>query len=320
VKRPGEGVTPDEIAAEVAIADNPAWAGKAVRYALLCPDVVSPVHRGVESAVWRVEVDGEAPAVLKVMRGDMRAFFDTAAAIEGARRAGEAGAGPPVLWADASAGAVAFPHLGEDWRTATLADLDDDGVLCGAIDAARRLHAAPPLAHRFDVFAEVRALHGRALADGVPLPPEAWWLANAVADVEAAVAAAGADLAPCRNDGVSSNVMIGPAGAVMLVDYDRAGMNDPVYDLAVLLTEARPFDSAMGPAIEHWCGRADPAVLNRAVAYGVADDLMWALWGAIAAETSARRHVEFRKYAEWRFLRCRMAVGDPRFEERLRRL
>lgn len=76
----------------------------------------------------------------------------------------------------------------------------------------------------------------------------------------------------------------------------------------------------MLPAIEHWCSRADPAILNRCVAYGVADDLIWALWGALAAQESPREHVEFRKYSEWRFLRCRMAVGDPRFEERLRRL
>ncbi len=320
MKHLGQAETADECAAEAAIEANPAWSGLNARYALVCPDVVSPVHRGVESAVWRVEADGAPPTVLKVLREDMRPYFDPAAAIAGAERAAETGAGPQLLWADAGLGTATFALLGEGWRTATMADLQDDQVMAGALDAAQRLHDGRPLAHRFDVFAEARDLAARARGAGVDLPADLWWLEVALGDVEAAVAAAGADSAPCRNDGVSSNVMIGPDGAVLLVDYDRAGMNDPVYDLAVLLTEAHPFDSARAPAVEHWCGRADPATLDRVTAYGVADDLMWALWAALAARQSPRTYVEFRKYSEWRLLRCRMAVGDPRFEERLRRL
>jgi thiamine kinase-like enzyme len=320
MKHLGEAETAEEHAAEAAIRANPDWAARAAGYALLCPDVVSPVHRGVESAVWRVEPEGGAASVLKVMREDMKEHFDLEAAVEGARRAGESGAGPALLWADAVSGAITMPLLGEGWRTATLWELQDDAIMAAALDAARRLHAAPPLARRFDVFAEARSLAERAKAAAVDLPPDFWSLETALGDVEAAIAASGADSAPCRNDGVASNVMVGPEDAVLLLDYDRAGMNDPVYDLAVLLVEAHPFDSGMLPAIEHWCGRADPGVLGRCVAYGVVDDLMWALWGALAAQNSPRRHVEFRKYSEWRFLRCRMAVGDPRFEERLRRL
>lgn len=316
----GDAETAEEHAAEAAIRANPAWLGLRATYAPLCPDVVSPVHRGVESAVWLVETDGVEPAVLKVMREDMRPYFDTAAAVEAAGRADEAGAGPAVTWADAETGAVVMALLGGDWRTATLWDLQNDNVMAAALDATRRLHDAGPLSWRFDVFARTRDLAARARAEGVSLPADYWWLEKALGDIKDAIAAAGADSAPCRNDGVSSNVMVGPAGAVLLLDYDLGGMNDPVYDLATLLVEAYPFDSEMLPAVEHWCGRADAAILNRCVAYGTVDDLMWATWGALAAHMSPRKHVEFRKYCEWRFLRCRMAVGDPRFEERLRRL
>lgn len=318
MKHIGEAETPEEHAAETAIGRNPDWAGAS--YAMLCPDVVSPVHRGVESAIWLVDPGAGDRIVLKVMREDMRACFDIGAAIEGARRAADAEAGPPVLWADAGLGALAMPFLGDGWRTATLWELQDGAIMTSILDSVRRLHAAPALARAFNVFAEIRDLSERARAGGVDLPPDFWWLEAALADVEQAITASGADSAPCRNDGVSSNVMVGSDGATLLLDYDRAGMNDPVYDLAVLLVEACPFDSEMLPAIEHWCGRADQTILNRCVAYGVADDLMWALWGALAARESARKHVEFRKYCEWRFMRCRMAIGDPRFEERLRRL
>ena len=320
MKHLGEAETEEERVAEAVISANPEWAGSDVRYTLLCPDVVSPVHRGVESAVWRVQTNNGAPTVLKIMREDMRAHFDLEASVEGARRAGEAEAGPPVLWADSSSGAVAMPLLGEGWRTATLWEFQDQSIMAQVLDTVKRLHSAAPLKHRFDIFTETQTLCARARAAGVDLPPDFWWLETALDDIAAAVAASGTDIAPCRNDGVSSNVMVGPDCAVMLLDYDRAGMNDPLYDLAALIVEAYPFETEMLPVIEQWCGRADPEILNRCIAYGVADDLMWALWGAIAAQESPRTHVEFRKYSEWRFLRCRSSLGDPRFEERLRRL
>jgi thiamine kinase-like enzyme len=114
--------------------------------------------------------------------------------------------------------------------------------------------------------------------------------------------------------------MVGPDGAALLLDYDRAGMNDAFYDMAALLTESCAFESEAAAALERRFGRVEAAVLDRCVVLGAADDLMNALWAAVSAATSPRRHVEFKKYSEWRYLRCRSAVGDPRFEERLRRL
>ncbi|VFU08737.1 protein of unknown function [Methylocella tundrae] len=35
---------------------------------------------------------------------------------------------------------------------------------------------------------------------------------------------------------------------------------------------------------------------------------------------SARKGVEFLKYAQWRLLRCRMTIRDARFEDMLRHL
>ena len=44
------------------------------------------------------------------------------------------------------------------------------------------------------------------------------------------------------------------------------------------------------------------------------------LIGALLAAKSARNTLEFYKFASWRFLRCRMAVREPRFGEVLRRI
>ena len=316
----GHAKTDEEAVVEALIAQVPQWTTSTPAYTPLCPDIVSPMHRGVAGKLWLVEVEGHATGVLKVPRPDMEELFDRAAGVTGAQLAGQTGAGPNVLWADADGGAVAMEHLGEGWRTANLADLQEAGVMQAVLEAARAFQTGEALPVRFDVFAEIRALETRLAATNIALPADGWWMLEQASTIEKAIVAAGHDLVPCRNDGVSSNIMIGPDGAVKLLDYDRAGMNDPAYDLVVLLTEVCAFVGEREPYVEHWAGRADTALLNRTVVYGAADDLMWALWAMLSAETSQRVHVEFRKYAEWRLLRCRQAMLQPQFEERLRKL
>jgi hypothetical protein len=114
--------------------------------------------------------------------------------------------------------------------------------------------------------------------------------------------------------------MIDEAGGVLLVDFDLAANIDPFEDLGSFLVEAHAFDPAARESFEAFHGSFDERLFNRARLYGVADDLRWGLIGAILARTSARSDLEFLKYAEWRFLRCRMAMRDQRFEERVRRV
>lgn len=313
----GEAATEADREAEALIAAVPGLADPELRYRPLCPDVISPVHRGVESALWLLRAPGTPDRVLKALRPDMRAEFDARSAVAAARVAGEAGVGPQVLWSEDTAALLVMEHLGEGWRTATLADLQDAGTQAAVIAAVGRLHERTADLRHHDIFAEIRDLLARGAAAGVALPSDTWWLADCAARVEAALAGRDLPQVLCRNDGVSSNIMLGPNGMVRLLDYDRAGLNDPLYDLGVLLTETCAFETQMAARLPHGL---DQAALDRCILYGAMDDLMWALWSALQAVRSPRVHVEFRKYAEWRFLRCRTTLLDRRFEERLRRV
>jgi thiamine kinase-like enzyme len=298
----------------------PQWAGCDLEFTPLCPDVISPVHRGVESVIWKVVPKDRAPAVLKVLRPDMLKWFDPAAAIAGAELASRLDVGPRVLWSEPARGALAMGYLGDGWRTATLYDLQDPEVMSAVHHAICNLHKGDALPVKFDVFAEIEKLLALLTGAGGDIPVDMWWMSDLVAEIGEAIRHAGFDPVPCRNDGVSSNIMIGPENRVILLDYDRAAMNDPLYDIGVLLTEACAFPSQIEMWLEMWRGRAERHIVNRCILYGCADDLMWGIWSALCDVESPRRHLEFRKYAEWRYLRCRTTLGDPRFEERLRNL
>ena len=163
----GHARTDEEAAVEALIGQVPQWATSTRHYAPLCPDVVSPMHRGVAGALWLVVLETGGAGVLKVPRAEMDGLFDRAAGVTGAQLAGQTDIGPNIIWADADGGAVAMEHLGACWRTANLADLQAPEVMQAVLDAARVFQAGAALPVRFDVFAEIRAAIGAGPAERV---------------------------------------------------------------------------------------------------------------------------------------------------------
>jgi thiamine kinase-like enzyme len=146
------------------------------------------------------------------------------------------------------------------------------------------------------------------------------WLASSVNEVGDAIRASGIDHAPAHGDGNVSNLMLSEKGEIRLIDWDMAGDMDPLLDVGAFLVEAHDSESDAAECFEAYNGRFDRALFNRAWLYGVADDFRWGLIGALLAGTSRRETYEFLKFGDWRFLRARMAIRDPRFSEKLGRL
>ena len=278
--------------------------------------IVSPMHQAVDWACWRVP---EAGLFLKLREADAMAFVDLHATAEATAASAALGLSPAVRFVLPEHGAIGLDLLPPPWRAARLHELADPATFAAALAAKRAFHAGPKLRRIWDIFAQaemaaVAALRAGAAPDDLPV------LLAGARQVQAALSASGGDLRPCHADGLSSNVMLGPGGAAMLVDFDCAGMADPHYDVGILLNEAYPFEADMHAGLDLAFGRDDPRDMNRCRLYAFIDDLFWGLWGLAMASTSLRRGLEFLKYGEWRLLRARMAHGDDAFAGRLHRL
>lgn len=284
----------------------------------LTVSVMSPLHSAVENDLWRVVTPDGTSYVLRRLHDEMRAEFDIPAMIAGATAASDLGIGPKIIAADARDGVLLMEHLGAGWRTATMFDFKQPFIRKSVIHAARRLHEAEPIVRIFDPFAKLKQQIGSARRAGVSLPDDIDWLEDAVAQIEQACKSIPAERVLCRNDGCSSNVMIHDDGRLMLLDFDQAGMNDPAYDLGVLIAENAEFDDEALVWVEEWSGQADRNMLARAQLYGAIDDLLWGVMTAIRAHLSKRITIEFRKYSEWRFMRARRLIMDRRFEQMIR--
>lgn len=299
-----------------ALAASP-WAGGTL--ASGAPAVASPMWQAVEWSNAIATLHGQQ-AFVKSLEPDMAQAVDAIAAYEGACAAAGQGIGPEVLFAADDRQTIGFRYLAAPWRSAWLGDLQNADVLARVIPAKQSFRQAPPLARIWDVFAEFRSWLARADDTGTALPGDMPALAAIAGEIEQAIAAAGFDRTPGHNDGQASNIMLGPEGAVMLVDWDCAGMSDPYYDLAAILGEACLFEADWRRGIELHDGTCTEATLLRCRAYSLVDDLLWGLRGLVLSQTSPRRGLEFLKYGEWRLLRARSALRDAQIPQRLHQI
>ncbi|SDO28245.1 Phosphotransferase enzyme family protein [Methylobacterium phyllostachyos] len=320
MKAIGAPESDDERLAEAALAT--VFAGQQVRYGVACPGAASPSYHGVESATYHVSDSPEVePAyLLKVSEPAAAALLDPAAAFRVADRLAGLGLAPEPLHLMSDQGAILFRHLGPEWRPATLDILRQPDRMGAVIGAFGRIAEGAPFGSPWSVFDGIRQMRDRLGEDAGTLPPDAWFLFDWGEAIAAALDAAGTDRRPVHGDPHASNLLFGPDGALRLVDFDMGCDTDPHYQLGAFLNEACQFESEMRLGIEIAEGTCRTETFNRCRAYGAADDLYWGLRALVMDQISPRRNLEFRKYASWRLLRCRMRVTRPDFEETLRTL
>jgi len=317
MKTPGSASTDAERAAELALGSIEAWRHRTIRYERAVMPVMSPVHRAVASDCWRVTLDDDTAFFMKVINRDLIEPVDVAAAYRAADAAAGRSLTPAPRFLIESAGAAVFDLLDSGWETARLDDLSRPDVFVKLLEAKRAVHTLAPFERDTNVFGRIDRLAHEADQLRVPLPSDVLPLITIAARMGCAIQASGVDRCPCHADGTASNVMLHQDGRLQLVDFDEAANTDPLFDLAVTLNEILSFESEWPGALEMAQLRPTVDVLNRCRLYAFGDDLRWGLWGLLMDACSPRRSIEFLKYAQWRLLRCRMALDSMDLGEML---
>ncbi|GAB5467405.1 MAG: phosphotransferase [Rhodospirillales bacterium] len=295
-------------------------AGAKARLAI--PAVASPLHRGVAQQGFQVTPTAGPALFCKLPAADQEGLLAPAEAAVMARLAGGLGVAPDVAWYDAPAAVLATAWLPDGWRYAKVEDLRRPDCLRAVLAALRRLQAAPVTPDLPCPDAGARLQRQDALLRDLPVerPPNYDWLMDQAHQALQALDPSAQAQAPCHLGAIASNVMLGPDGGLLLVDFDQAGLGDPLHDLGILLTEAFDFEDEWLAALAPLYGEAAQAAVNRGRLWGLVDDLAWGQWGFICHARGLRPDIEYFKYASWRFLRATQTAGDWGFERRLRQL
>jgi len=306
---------------EQLVRELPGWEDRSIVIEGAIPVLASPSWRGVDGLPLQVrDRNSEATLFAKKIHPDTAYYVDVPASFDAAEKAGAIGVGPKVLKAAPEHGILIMEDLSREWRVAGLEAPFVPGFVDKVLEKRKAFTQVAPLGRRADVFADLESLFSRAIETKATVPADTEWILDLVRLAGAACAASQGEPVPIHGDGNISNILINHAGDVMLVDFDRAGNGDFLEDVGSFLVEAYSFEAEARDAFARFFGSFDEAAFERARLLGVADDLRWGLIGALQAHLSPRREHEFYKYANWRFLRARTAVRDPRYSERLRRV
>lgn len=290
-------------------------------YAVAAFPVASPSYHAVEATTFDVVPDGiNASLFLRLVNDEVGELVDDDVAFVAARRLFGLGLSPTPIARAPAERAVLFARLGDGWRTAKIDDLMQEGAVVRLVEMQKMIAAGEPLGRPWSVFEGIDQLWPLVSKSSAVLPGDADWMLAWMTSIRTAISAAGVELRPAHGDPHSSNVMLGPDDAMMLVDFDMAGDIDPYYQLGVQMNELYQFESQMKPLLEMHDGQFSEKAFSRCRLYAAADDFYWALRSLLQDVRSPVQGVEFLKYAAWRFLRCRMLLGHPCFEERLRSL
>lgn len=284
--------------------------------------IASPMHRATtREQLCLVDADGVTVGIAKRLQPDMVDWIGWQASDSAQRQAARLGIAPEIWCALPGERVHVEAWKGMPWRTATLADLSRPEVLDAVLAAKKKLHAGGPLPEadgQPDVFDRIATLATRLRTAALGAPSDLDWLLRRAGNARAVIDAATRAKTLCHGDGSSGNVLVGPDGDVMLVDFDMARNDDPHFDLATTLVEACELDEDWADALERLTGTVDRTTLARLRLYGFLDDLMWGLWGCHYSTQSRRGGIEFFKYGQWRLLRCRQAAVSWSFEQWLR--
>lgn len=255
--------------------------------------------------------------ILRVPGEGTSDYIDREAEAVAAKAAAKAGVSPEVIYADPASGIMVTRFIDGTTTMTPQTFRTRVGSPARAARALRQLHRSGQVfVTRFDLFAMIES-YLRLLADKEVALPEGYHLVVAeAAGVRSALERNPAALVPCHCDPLCENFL--DTGARMwIVDWEYAGMNDPMWDLGDLSVEAG-FDAAQDEAMltAYFDGPVPVQDRARMVIYKAMCDLLWTLWGLIQL-ANANPAEDFAAYAQGRFNRCRALMATPDFSAHL---
>jgi thiamine kinase-like enzyme len=279
--------------------------------------LASPAWRGIEGDIWTAST-GSKSVIFKHYHPDTEFYVDAGAAIEAAKLASAAGVGPVVMgdWSDD--GIIAFENLDKPWRSGGLQDVVNPSVRSNVIGAKKAFHQLESLASSACIFEELDWLMGISKEYDVPTHRDVEVFHSFFTDAKSKIRSLGQDQVPCHRDGNTANYMVGEGDQVRLIDFDLSANADPFEDLGCHLVEFYESETDARPGFEEWQGSFDEGLFQRAMIFGLADDMRWGLIGAIMAANSPRTSLEFSKYSAWRFIRLEARLQGSDANDRIR--
>jgi thiamine kinase-like enzyme len=251
-----------------------------------------------EGETYVVRIAGKDTAILGI---DRRVEYEASLA------AAAVGVGPEVVTLVEPEGYLVTRFI--EGQIVPLERMRDPQTVRRVAHSLRAVHAAPPLASRFDSFRIVEEYRATAFARGTAVPaPYAWarQVARRVARARGPVPER-----PCHNDLLNAN-FIDDGTRIRIVDWEYAGMGDVFFDLANFSINHELDASGRAELLVAYFGDLRPEHVRALELMRFMSDFREAMWGIVQAAVS-ELDFDFATYAEQHFARLERIAAEPAF-------
>ncbi len=228
--------------------------------------------------------------------------------------AARAGIGPMTLCELPAFGTVICEFV--EARTATAEDLRQPEVLREVVRAVRVLHRLEAVPFAFPIFEVIRQHAHDARARGRD-HGSLDDLLRITARIEAALDPTTLRSTLCHNDLLPANVLLASTGRVWLIDYEYAGMNHVMFDLANLSVNCG-FDEHLDEVVLRSAfetvtdiARAELALMK------IVSECREGLWALVQSAVSVEPAIDYDAYASERLANCSQLAADSSVEDLL---
>ncbi len=192
--------------------------------------VITPLLGGLTNMSYLVVADGAKFAVRVSGVSGEALGIDRASEADALRRAEAAGIGPEVVAFLLPEGHL-ITHYLADARTLTLEEFTGPEMIPRVAARLRDIHALDPIARDFDPYADIRRWLELTEGQRASRPAQLGPLLEQVTEIERLRASLPEEAKVfCHNDPYFLNFL--DDGFLWVIDWEYAGMGDPMYDLA----------------------------------------------------------------------------------------
>jgi thiamine kinase-like enzyme len=287
---------------EEAIQKVPQWTGKKELQ-------ISPLEGGITNLNYKVDVGGES-YVLRITGSKTELLgIDRENEYIANKQAGELGIAPEVVYFIRPEGYLVTRFL--ESRSLPPQEITTKEKIEQVVSVLKKIHGMPPIPGKFDIFEVIRDYSNTILDYQVDFPDDFDWINNQTKQAEFALGVHPYIPCPCHNDLLNANFLYD--GNIRILDWEYAGMGDPLFDLANFSVHHQLSDEQDRWLLKSYINEITPQNWGHLKILKTLSDFREALWALIQVAVSTL-DFDFREYANKHFIRMRMTMRTSEWD------
>ncbi len=289
-----------------AIARVPQWANATDLKA-------APLIGGITNANFRIEVNGDV-FVLRIPGEDTELLgIVRSAECAVSQAAGEIGIGPEVFYVIEPEGYLVTSFI--EGQLPSPEELGQPNNIRRVADVISRIHKMDPIPETFSPFRVVEDSTKIAHRFKVKFPGNFNWLLEQMNAAETALLKSPFTPRLCHNDLLNANFL--DDGQIRILDWEYAGIGDPVFDLANFSVHHEFTDEQDRWLLECYFGEVTTANWARIKSLKVISDFREGMWAMVQIGIS-KLDFNFRAYADKYFARTAQEMEGENWQQWLK--